>query len=521
MKRLRKDIEEVKERVLERIKPTKEEETELRKKGEEITGVLKEILDDLGYEATVEILGSFAKGTRIRGKKELDVFILVPPKPGITRKNYIPMFERLVRDLIEKIPRKYELRYANHPYIRVFVDRVQADVVPGFLVEDPSHIISPVDRSPYHAKFVKERLSDKQKDEVRLLKQFLKGIRAYGAEIKVQGLSGYACELLIISEGSFERALEAIRRLKFVDPGGRYSFKESFEEALNKGLRNVLENAVMVIVDPVDPKRNVAAALSRRTYAKMRLAIEMFFNDPTEKFFFPPEVPEASLSRDRDMIIYGKIGGASEDVIRGKLRRLVRIIEKRVAEDDNLRYKIKRVYPGTYNDRRYVRVETINVHGDEGKFRGPKVTAGRNAKRFIERYKETRLSGPIEPRDQTRFYLRPPKHLKEAIMKASLGEIRKELVRSKESVASEFFVSASGTLKYPDPREALRHMIKGGMPIEYEGVRPILNEELPEGLKVMEDEFRVFNNLRSDRLGLIIFQTGTVSSSISPYGESR
>jgi tRNA adenylyltransferase (EC 2.7.7.25) len=50
-------------------------------------------------------------------------------------------------------------------------------------------------------------LHREQKDEVRLLKKFMKGIGVYGAEIKVKGFSGYVAELLVYFYDSFRNVL--------------------------------------------------------------------------------------------------------------------------------------------------------------------------------------------------------------------------------------------------------------------------------------------------------------------------
>ena len=52
-------------------------------------------------------------------------------------------------------------------------------------------------------------LRPEQHDQVRLLKQFLKGIGVYGADAKVCGFSGYLAELLVLRYGDFDQAIVA------------------------------------------------------------------------------------------------------------------------------------------------------------------------------------------------------------------------------------------------------------------------------------------------------------------------
>ena len=48
------------------------------------------------------------------------------------------------------------------------------------------------------------------KQEVRLLKRFLKSVGIYGAQIAKGGLSGYVTEILILKYGTFVSTLQSI-----------------------------------------------------------------------------------------------------------------------------------------------------------------------------------------------------------------------------------------------------------------------------------------------------------------------
>jgi tRNA nucleotidyltransferase (CCA-adding enzyme) len=82
-----------------------------------------------------------------------------------------------------KILKKTEKRFAEHPYIRGDFKGYHVEIIPCYLVENGSKHISAVDRTPFHDSFVKKNLGNRQ-SEVRLLKQFMKGIGCYGAEIR-------------------------------------------------------------------------------------------------------------------------------------------------------------------------------------------------------------------------------------------------------------------------------------------------------------------------------------------------
>ncbi|MEM2885849.1 MAG: hypothetical protein QXF24_07155, partial [Thermoproteota archaeon] len=141
---------------------------------------------------------------------------------------------------------------------------------------------SATDRTPYHTEFVVSELSREEKDEARLIKRFAKGIGAYGAEIKVGGFSGLLCELLAHHFGSFLKTAEAMARLRLpliIDPAGHYEGREGeASDAFGPGF---------VVVDPVDERRNVAAAVTRTKLNEFVVASMAFLKDPSVRFFFP------------------------------------------------------------------------------------------------------------------------------------------------------------------------------------------------------------------------------------------
>ncbi len=67
---------------------------------------------------------------------------------------------------------------------------------------------SAADRSPFHTLYVANSLDNYKKNQVRLLKKFLRSLNVYGAEISRKGFSGYVSEILIIKFGSFLSTLD-------------------------------------------------------------------------------------------------------------------------------------------------------------------------------------------------------------------------------------------------------------------------------------------------------------------------
>ncbi len=214
-------------------------------------------------------VGSYARNTWLKGNLEIDVFVLFSPE--LSKKE---LEERIIQ-LGKQIFEKYELRYAEHPYVHGELLGVEFDLVPCYKVESAGRIISAVDRTPFHHEWLKEKVRGKEND-IRLLKLFLKANSIYGAEYKVRGFSGYLCELLIVFYGSFLECLRNARswtRRTVLDPKrGEVRKGDSF-----------------FVVDPVDEKRNVAANLSLDNLAKFVHLSRLFFEGPSLDFFTPKE----------------------------------------------------------------------------------------------------------------------------------------------------------------------------------------------------------------------------------------
>ncbi|MEM3690175.1 MAG: hypothetical protein QXZ40_00390, partial [Candidatus Micrarchaeia archaeon] len=129
------------------------------------------------------------------------------------------------------------------------------------------------------------------------LKQFLKRLGVYGAELKVEGFSGYLCELLIIKYGSFIELLKNVAEWHkpVIDIEGYYLESEARKKF----------NSPLVVVDPVDRNRNVAAAVSPISLAKFILASRAFLKKPGRQFFFSEEREFSRKELERKLLERG------------------------------------------------------------------------------------------------------------------------------------------------------------------------------------------------------------------------
>ncbi|WP_243675835.1 CCA tRNA nucleotidyltransferase [Vulcanisaeta distributa] len=172
----------------------------------------------------------------------------------------------------------WNIKYAQHPYIQFLIGDFEIDVVPCIRINPGEKPLTAADRTPLHTEFIKSKLGQRNTD-VRLLKAFFKSVGIYGAEIKVQGFSGYVSELLVIHYGSFINVVKAISNWPikhvFIDMTGTYNERDAVRKF----------KSPVIIIDPVDPNRNAAASISRDVLAMAIAASREFLRNPRTEFF--------------------------------------------------------------------------------------------------------------------------------------------------------------------------------------------------------------------------------------------
>jgi tRNA nucleotidyltransferase (CCA-adding enzyme) len=264
--------EDLKLAVLEKVRPTEAERKKLMAVQEELAAEVKTAAEKLCVsDIFVKMVGSAARGTWLSGTHDIDVFISFPEETS--RKDLEISGLGIARE-VAKHAEYAEDRHAEHPYLNIIYKGFDVDLVPCFRVASACQLKSAVDRTPFHNEFVKSRIKGTE-DEVLLMKQFMRGGGVYGSELRTQGFSGYLTELLIIYYGSFEKTVKAASSWK---PGKKIDIMQHSELAHNEPL---------VMVDPTDPRRNVAAALSLDKFCMFIDHCREFLKSPEIKFFFP------------------------------------------------------------------------------------------------------------------------------------------------------------------------------------------------------------------------------------------
>ncbi len=271
------DAKSVIREVLPDIIPTSKEKRHEEGIRDEVLTILRAVSHPIEPRAEPLLAGSIAKGTDLRGDKDFDLFVLFPrdiPRQEMEEKGLL-----IGRRFFEILGSKPELAYAEHPYTRGKYKKFTVEIVPCYRIKKGERIISAVDRTPLHTEFVLSALEKKPalRNDIRLLKRFMKVGNLYGANAAVEGFSGYLCELLVIKYGSFLDVLRAAS-----------SWKRHECLSLKKPRRTSLDptSAPLTFIDPVDPNRNAAAAVSMEKLAMFVHLSNLFLRNPDKSFFY-------------------------------------------------------------------------------------------------------------------------------------------------------------------------------------------------------------------------------------------
>jgi len=258
--------------VLKKIKPSHEETERVKRFVQQLLGVSKTVS---GLDSV--IVGSIGKFTWLAGDHDIDLFIMFDS--SVPREELERLGLEYGKRVVEELGGKWKVKYAEHPYTSATIKGYDVDIVPCYRIKYGEKIKSAVDRSPLHLRHVLDYIKPAMLDQVRLLKQFCKGIGVYGSDAKNQGFSGYICELLVLQYGSFEAAMESASSWK---PPHIINSERHLGVPLHQ-----FKDQPLVIIDPVDPGRNVAAVVSGENFMKFVSAAKRYKQRPSARFFFP------------------------------------------------------------------------------------------------------------------------------------------------------------------------------------------------------------------------------------------
>lgn len=340
--------------VLSQITPTPLEVQTQEHVIRDLTVALERRATQIGREYSfIEPQGSTGrKQTQLRGAADIDLFVGLSPEnhPFMEEEDSDKkheLLDDLMNTLVDTwfIPAASALgangmqkTYSQHPYLSLEMQGLEVDVLACFdlsLEEIAANgPITAVDRTIHHTNYAADRLTPELRNTVRLLKSFARACHAYGDRCAVgqMGLTGVSLEILAILKESFDDALERLYRLDIepVDYIGRS------ETELRR--KPAFKDDHIILIDPTDPKRNIASSFTERAYRwvkhridELRTAslkknqvamIDLMIESPIPVDPLPSAVSSHSVSRE-----FKATGNVHYTILRDKLYSFTRRIQ--------------------------------------------------------------------------------------------------------------------------------------------------------------------------------------------------
>lgn len=250
------------------------------------------------FGAAAALGGSTAKRTYLAGDHDIDIFVRFDPG-----RNASDEISGRLREALESEFDEVEVIHGSRDYFSLDLGDFEFEVIPVLRIGSWEQAQNVTDMSPLHVEYVQKHVAGNPDlaDHIRLLKQFCKAARVYGAESYIGGFSGYMVELLVLNYGSFRGVLEAASdwaEKEVIDP-------ENHHEAPLKTLDKSKTRSPLVLVDPVQRDRNAAAALTRETYDRFREQSRLYLRAEDKEGFF--EVGRLDPSRFCERFAHARV----------------------------------------------------------------------------------------------------------------------------------------------------------------------------------------------------------------------
>ena len=294
---------------------------------EEVFERLQEVLEEINKQLSLRDVrakavpgGSVAKNTFLRASHDVDVFVQFA----------LSYADKDLSSLLSPCLKHFraERVHGSRDYFLFEYRGYSFEVVPVLAISKPEEARNVTDASPLHVEYFNERGSGLE-DEVRLAKQFAKAAGVYGAESFIRGFSGHVIDLLIIYYGSFyELARQASR------------WEEPVVIDVEEHHKNPLlaidqaKHAPLILVDPIQPLRNAAAALSKEQFLLFKQRCALFVQEPTVHFFKVPVFSQEDLvnelaAREGFAFVLKLVppGGDKRDVAGARVRKFYERLE--------------------------------------------------------------------------------------------------------------------------------------------------------------------------------------------------
>lgn len=367
--------------ILKDIKPTVDEKQHIDSVSSKIIKFLQKTSSELNIDAEINLVGSVAKNTALRGKSDIDIFIAFPLNTD--KKDLKENGLKLGHLCCEEFKSTPEHHFASHPYVTTEIEGCDVDIVPCYSIDDGSQLKSAVDRTILHTRYVKENINPQMEDEILLLKRFMAMTGTYGSEFKVGGFAGYLCELLIINYGTFEDTLKSAINWKY---GEVIDLKDY-------GTSNLFKDP-LIVIDPTDKNRNVGAALRLDRMAEfIQSARNYLFCDNKKDYFYlalnklnkNDILKEFDLRNSELIAIRFTIPDIPLDTLHPQLRKTSQALERKLNKEEFNVFKAD--YWSDEINTCIILIELSSSHLNNVKInKGPRVFINQACENFAKKY---------------------------------------------------------------------------------------------------------------------------------------
>ncbi|MDR3102153.1 MAG: CCA tRNA nucleotidyltransferase [Methanocalculaceae archaeon] len=369
----------IEQEVLDRVLPTDTERATAQKIGEKLIAAVYEVA---GVPAMMA--GSVARGTWVRDDKDIDIFMLFLPE--LSREEMQEKGLAAAYAVVEKFSGIAEEKYAEHPYLSAVIEGFDIDLVPCYQVASAGEMKCAVDRTPFHTRYLLPKIGP-LRDDILLLKQFTKGGGVYGSDHMIGGFSGYLCELLILAYGGFSAFMQAASVFQYsevIDIEGHYPNKKAARKKFTEPL---------IVIDPTDKDRNVAAALTQTRFAEFVELARDYCTAPNRLYFITDSSIQmektdfAAVLKAREtamLAIRFKTPPYVADTVVPQLRKSMQSIKTMLVAED---FQIHRAEAAMGTENSLIlfellvsRLPALAIHD------GPPIWNHENADRFVDKY---------------------------------------------------------------------------------------------------------------------------------------
>lgn len=313
-------------KLLEEVKKELEPDKRIISEVKEVVNKINKTLKASGIKAVCVTGGSIAKGTFLRDDYDVDLFVRFDY--SYKKKDLSNILEKILKKDFKPVRVHGSRDYFQIKKTYLF------EIIPVLKINNYKKAVNVTDMSPLHAIYVSKKLRKGQDNDIRLAKQFCKATKVYGAESYIKGFSGHIVDLLIIHYGSFTKLLRAASK-----------WKEKVIIDIEKHLKNPVKEldkaktySPMIIVDPVQPDRNAAAALSKEKFDLFITTCKKFLKHPSREFFRVKNIDKAELKKksgknDLTFIEAEALKG-KKDVVGAKLMKVYEYLHTSITRND-------------------------------------------------------------------------------------------------------------------------------------------------------------------------------------------